>query len=368
MPSVSLVQPLPMSKDTRPSYIADSLGLPSGVPHGYHVDDDEPTFDPAVHLQLSLPSTVHTSDFKRCAFPYTREDAQDFSLGYTEPFRLLSDEGVRVLRGIVAKNEVHAKSNERIPKCLRGLGYRSKFVREFTYHPEVLSLMARLAGKPIGPHGMPMNIAHTNFGKRIVQSEGKPPVIVDQWHVDSVDYVCVLILSDLSETVGGKLEVLHKHGVRDNSQLMQGGVTKEMQHLVRGVEYPGAGYCILMQGSQILHRVSPVLAANVPRMSCVTSYQSLDVFDTDASRYHTFREWDGEGVASVEYARLQAWRIRGQMDYLVEKAEFGKQSAADLAKMLRNSAAILEQSARLLTREEEDRLEFIDHEKVQSKL
>jgi len=49
-----------------------------------------------------------------------------------------------------------------------------------------------------------MHIAQVNFGK--------PGVVgaVDNWHFDSVDYVLVIILSDIEDMVGGKLEILEK--------------------------------------------------------------------------------------------------------------------------------------------------------------
>jgi len=34
---------------------------------------------------------------------------------------------------------------------------------------------------------------------------------VDKWHFDSVDYVLVVILSDIEDMVGGKLETLEKN-------------------------------------------------------------------------------------------------------------------------------------------------------------
>lgn len=41
-----------------------------------------------------------------------------------------------------------------------------------------------------------------NFGKAGVNAS------VDKWHFDSVDYVLVVILSDIEDMVGGELEVL----------------------------------------------------------------------------------------------------------------------------------------------------------------
>ena len=126
-----------MGKLGRLQHVVPPLHLPKSLPDGFALDPTEPRFDSAVHLQIELPTAVHSSDFVNYSFPYEHGAADSFSLGYTEPFRLLSDEGVRVLQAIVSKNECHAKSNERTPKCLRGLGYRSSFVRDMAYHPAV---------------------------------------------------------------------------------------------------------------------------------------------------------------------------------------------------------------------------------------
>ena len=86
-------------------------------------------------------------------------------LAFTSSFRILSDEGVRAMRKVIALNQKYAKSNERIPKTLRGLGYRSKFVRDFTYSPDVLRHLSQMSGVPVLPHTMNMNIAQINFGQ-----------------------------------------------------------------------------------------------------------------------------------------------------------------------------------------------------------
>jgi hypothetical protein len=250
--------------------------------------------------------------------------------------------------------------------CAKGLGYRSQFVRDVTYSPEVVEQLSAMAGKPLTPHGMPMNMAHVNFGKPI--PAGSPaPVIVDQWHVDSVDYVIVLILSDLSKTVGGELEVLHQKGVRDNANFMQNGVTAEMQKNVRSVKYPGAGYAIFMQGSQILHRVSPVLQADVARISCVWSYQSRNVFDHDTTRFHTFNHQDPRHVSGVEFARHTAWRTQGIMEHIMKEVAWNT-PREELVALLQKASGSLSRAARLILEKEDDKLEWVDHEKVQSKL
>jgi hypothetical protein len=95
----------------------------------------EPVFDPAVHLNLIAPkslkpliqSPVIPGD-PSLTFPLevnerpsrvaecVGEDGKKIpftGLAYTEPMRILSDEGVRLVKAIVKENEEYAKSNER---------------------------------------------------------------------------------------------------------------------------------------------------------------------------------------------------------------------------------------------------------------
>ena len=107
----------------------------------------EPEFDPAVHLELMAPVSVKpliqdppVKGDPSCQFPLDVNESPSGSAGvsgsgsggdgsskipfsglaYTEPMRILSDEGVRVVKAIVAENEKFAKSNERSPKVRSG--------------------------------------------------------------------------------------------------------------------------------------------------------------------------------------------------------------------------------------------------------
>lgn len=345
------------------SFIADPPPLHRDIPNGFALNPHEVVFDPAVHLQIEPPKCVVSSEFDRYEYPPPYDGS--FNLGYAEPFRLLSDEGARALRAIVDANEKYARSNERTPKCMRDLGYRSQFARDLAYNSDAVDFFSHLAGKPLTPHAMTMNLAQVNFGRKIDSSH--PALIVDEWHVDSVDYVVVIILSDLSRTVGGELQVLHKHGVRDNKDFMEKGVVGDDEALIESVKYPGMGYAVFMHGSAILHRIAPVLFADEPRVSYVTSYMSRDVYDYDTTRYYTFKEQDPEHITDVEFARHQAWRVKGRMEHMIKDVPFGTPSA-DLVKMMRESANALERAARLMEGTELDRIDFIDSKKLQSKL
>jgi hypothetical protein len=61
-----------------------------------------------------------------------------------------------------------------------------------------------------------MNVAHVNFGKI------DPSYEVDKWHFDSVEYVFVVIISDIEGMEGGALEVLKMElGTPEATEMMR---------------------------------------------------------------------------------------------------------------------------------------------------
>lgn len=139
-------------------------------------------------MKLENPEFIKTLDFDKLSFPTSFQH----QLGYSAPFRVLSDEGVRRLRQVIDTHYGRAKGNERQQKILRGLGYLSKFVEELIYSSELLEHVSEIAGEPLCPNTFGMHIAQVNFGK-----PGNVGADVDKWHFDSVDYVLVIILSDI---------------------------------------------------------------------------------------------------------------------------------------------------------------------------
>lgn len=121
---------------------------------------------------------------------------------FSPPFRVLSERGVKDLRAIVDHYENHAKRSGRQPKSLRGLGYLSLFIRQLNFSPSILKLLSELANTALWPHSMVMNFAHTNFG--VIGNKEN----VDMWHADSVDYVLILVISNMKNMVGGELQVI----------------------------------------------------------------------------------------------------------------------------------------------------------------
>ena len=79
---------------------------------------DVPDFDPAIHLAFQPPTQRHT--FQDLGLP-TPQNTPD--LCYTEPFRLFSEEGVRILRREMLSKQMldkYLRSWDRAPAYMAG--------------------------------------------------------------------------------------------------------------------------------------------------------------------------------------------------------------------------------------------------------
>jgi hypothetical protein len=337
------------------------------TPKGWHLDESD-VYDRKKHLQLEPPTHVKDLEFRTLPFPYSVEEkAKKRGFAYSKPFRCLSAEGVRAARASVDNaRETYpgeiGKGNARATHFARGVGYTSKWMRDFTYDTAMTDLLSDLARDELWPHTMTMSVGHTNVGK---PATGKP---VDKWHVDSTDYVLVVIISDIAEMEGGMLRVLQQPDSSGSyfQELQMEGVPED---LIETVKYTGPGYGIFMHGSKILHCVTPVLKAREPRYSLVNSYMTTNVFLKDPTKYHTFTKKgfdDRMDVVPLEFARHKAWRAKGQMSYLTDHAPFGSTPEV-LAKILADAGGELIQASRLLMGQEHDNASFVGDEAEKKK-
>lgn len=354
---MELAKPACSDLVNREDYVIEAPKPSSFMPDGYELSGER--FIPSKHLQLEPPTHIKDMNFKNVPFPFSGEETRvKGNLAYTMPFRVLSDEGVRAAKRSLLENQNLSKSNPRASQFVRGLGYASNFHRGLAYDPTLTGLLDQLARDKVAIHGMTMNISHTNIGQI---ATGKP---VDKWHNDSVDYVMIIILSDLTEMQGGDLRVLQMPDSTGNTfkELTMKGIPDD---LVEVVKYTGAGYCVFMQGCKILHTVDAVLAAREPRISLVNSYMSLRPFGPDRARYSTFTAKgfdDRKDIVTVEFSRHRAWRTMGRMKYILEQVPFGA-NVSDLVDIFEETAQELKQTAALLNEEADDNAKWLDEKK-----
>lgn len=343
----TLIIPAYAAVPTEP-YHVDCMPFPKHRHNEWPQVPEDYKWDPAAHLQVEKPSFVKNLDFESV----DGLEMGDPNLAYSDAFRVVSPEGNRLLLETINAHKHHIKGNARQQGILRGLGYFSQYIEDFLHDETFLGEISKIAGEPLCPSTFGSHITQVNFGKPGAGGE------VDKWHFDSVDYVLVIILSDIEDMVGGKLETLEKNlGGREAVLQMaaEGGVPEEY---VRQQSYAHSGYGVLCQGSKIMHRVTPVLEAKEDRISFVISFAKTNVFGEDNTRTLKYCK-DPYDVTAWEMARHEAWRQSGVLKYLIEESDPNIIKADDIAQMLDNCADRLKRAARIIRHEEDDAVAWL---------
>lgn len=249
---------------------------PGKVPHPDHVKYDashEPKFDAKIHLNLEDPAGVAVFDDKegfkslKGASYQFKSNHRGSQFAYSEPFQVFSDEGAKVGRSILTELKKSASDNGR-SKCFRGIWHLSPFFKDLMLSKEFLGHLEKVCGEPVLPHFYLYN-TQINIGK--VGAKGP----VDQWHFDSVNYVAVTLLSDISEMKGGQLELV-KHQKQEAINMICNQTYKPEDLL--SVSYDSMGKCILVQGCKLIHHVTRVEAAKEDRISLIISLSPANAF------------------------------------------------------------------------------------------
>uniref|UniRef100_A0A0G4GFW5 Fe2OG dioxygenase domain-containing protein n=1 Tax=Chromera velia CCMP2878 TaxID=1169474 RepID=A0A0G4GFW5_9ALVE len=368
---------------------AENADLDGIIPPIDDVSGAEPPFDPSTHLSLETPAFVKKVDAFLAESPLTVPRVENSSgsvLAYTAPFRLLSDEGVRVMRDIL-RRLTPSRSYRSVQ--YRGLFYRSAFVRNLVTSPVLLSFLEKFTGEPVVPHLLLMDSGFVNVGKPADETAVVKGT-VDPWHFDSCTYVAVTILSDIDGMEGGELQVMkHRRDAAMNR------ITETMNEVpeeeLETISYESAGKCVLAQGSEAVHRVTSVISAKEPRLSFGIGLQPANPFRADKTSLTTFAGYDGWPTACLEFYRMKAHALGAALSALAvlpppsaftEAARFASQrekldtggkalgeapavrprscGGMHLAAPLRAICSELERVASLLDGSQSDRVGYVD--------
>jgi hypothetical protein len=222
----------------------------------------------------------------------------------TEPFRILSDEGVAVALTIARELEKLAVGDAR-SKRMRGCTYRSRFFDGMYRDPDLVSFLATLAQADLREHPIGHHRVQLNFAPEQLTRD------VDIWHHDVVAYDFVMLLTDPAGMKGGNTEFFRGTLAEGMAILAeQGAIPPER---IGAVGYPAAGWAFLQQGHQVLHRAAR-LAEPYPRVSLVASYYCADPRFREPTILPPLRKADGRDVALVEWAQYAACRTIGRLE------------------------------------------------------
>ncbi|KAI8935666.1 hypothetical protein NX059_007190 [Plenodomus lindquistii] len=257
---------------------------------------DTPIFDPNLHLVFEHTPEVLT--MQELGFA---PDLGVSPVAVSQAFPLFSPEAIRIMRAEIAKPEVttnHLFSSNIAAAQLRGY---ARDHAPFTYaawnHPATVAAVSRTAGIDLIPWG-DYEIAHINLSvkseeeakselaayngkgpKRMHSDEGIDMSSADNmnenkpivgWHTDAYPFVCVLMMSDCTDMIGG--ETALRTGTGDILR-------------VRG---PTEGNAVVLQGRYIMHQALRALGAK-ERITAVTSWRPRSAFVKDDTSLRTVR-------------------------------------------------------------------------------
>jgi hypothetical protein len=291
--------------------LAEPLLFPRTTPAGYDPLEDDEDFIPSRHLalepctgRLTLAELGYTpEEIALCASP----------IAVSGVFRLLSDEGVAVLRRICRALEPSAVSGRRIAKMVRGAAYRSRFVRGLCLSPEVTEFCSKIFETELAPHTMPAQLGHINYAPEDLSRA------VDRWHHDTLGFDYVLMVNDPNTFRGGRFQYF-LGTKREAAELAKAGREPPPERVV-SPHFPGAGYALLQQGNMVVHRGGR-LEEPAERITFINGYVARDIAKPDPSRLSDLRVWDPPHVVYPEWARHKAWLARAKLDAAIEQMPF----------------------------------------------
>jgi hypothetical protein len=289
-----------------------AVPFPETQPVGYHWLEDEPVFDPAVHLQLEEPSEI----IMLTDLGYSAEDiaGKATPVAASAPFRVLSDEGAAVMLDIARTLKSFMKpAGDRIENAMRGGCYRSRWLRDLCISQDVNSHLEAIYGTEIAPHPMPVHLGHMNFEPKKIDTA------IDKWHHDTLPLDYVLMVTDPKSTNGGDFEYFV--GTKaEAAELAAAGKTPPPERTV-APEFAGPGYAIALHGDMVVHRAGPLIEL-AERISMVNGYVALDTTLDEQSRHIDLIAVDDPEVLWTEWAKMAAWRSQGRLATLVEELPF----------------------------------------------
>ncbi|KAF2876508.1 hypothetical protein BDV95DRAFT_483811 [Massariosphaeria phaeospora] len=249
-------------------------------------------FDAQKHLAYTTPPQVIM--MKDIGYA---EDTGVSPVAVSQPFQLFSPEAIQQMRTEIFKPEVMSNCaySSNIAACqIRGYAPKyAPFTHDAWHHPDTLAVMSKIAGVDLVP-AMDYDVAHINFSVKTDEQTKEELHIINKaknfyaedegiagcpweddkpivgWHTDSYPFVCVLMMSDCTNMVGGETALRTANG-----EVMK----------IRG---PTEGCAVVLQGRYITHQALRALGAK-ERITSVTSFRPRSPFLKDDTELRTVR-------------------------------------------------------------------------------
>jgi hypothetical protein len=306
-----------MTEDARiiRSTLAAPLPFPAESPATYEAIADEPTFDPARHLALEPPRQLWRLE----DLGYRAEDVRNCAsdIAVAGPFRVLSEEGTAAARSVALRLRELSQTSDRTARYLAGGVYRSRFLRDLCNCTKLTDFLSEIAGCLLLPHSMPSQQLYINY------APDDPTKAVDTWHVDSIGFDYVLLLSEPRTFTGGEFQFFR--GTTEEAATLLQADTKSLTEAttrdlppgkVVSPEFPRAGYALFQQGTRVVHRAAR-LKRRAERITMVPGLVARDTRCPDPTK-DTVADWGEPGIVA-EFARHKAWLSHAKLSELIER-------------------------------------------------
>ena len=300
-----------------------AVAFPPDQPPGYEWLDNEPTFDPNVHLALEPPAGV--TMLAELGYDPPGIDGTATGMAASAPFRILSHEGAAVALDIARRLRAFARpAGDRIEHTVRGGCYRSRWLRDLCISPDVTELMCGIYGAEVAPHTMPAHLGHLNYEPTRLEDA------VDKWHHDTIPLDYVMMVSDPSTLPGGRFEYFL--GTKAEAEALAAAGRTPPPDRVVVPDVPGPGWAIALHGNMVVHR-GAALTAPAERITMVNAYVAMDRQLGDQSRSRDLIGVDDPASLYFEWVRHAAWRAEGRLRKLIDDVPFGLTADEGIAKL-----------------------------------
>lgn len=258
-------------------------------------------FDPEKHLNYYAGDLMSKHKFNNTR-RLTMEELgltnkhQISHIGVTDPFPLFTEEAIYIMKQEILSKEIFLKyarfSNSSSTGrdcsirgyCKNGEGIQTPFTYAAWTHPKTMELVSLMAGVELEVV-FDFEIAHVNVSMKDpakVEAELKQYEQTKQrnladdcvvsWHHDSYPFVCVLMLSDTTNMIGGETSL--RMGTKS-----EGAADSDNIALVPS---PTMGSAAMLQGRFIEH-IAPNPIGMSERITMVTSFRAKDPTKFDKS-------------------------------------------------------------------------------------
>lgn len=262
---MAVVDPTRSAKKTPP--ISTGLGR---VLRSLHMEDRssplslvEPAWDPRyVDVRADRAVRLSMADFDYRKHEVRRVNGAEDSLALTGPITLLTQEGSEVLAGTARQLAGTATDNDYVvSRRLRAVEKLSGFVHDMLRDKTFLVAVSRLVGVPLIPHPVQDAGTQINYYAAPTIATAGPPEVA-KWHVDGMNYVFTMLLTDHSGFEGG--EYVYFKGHREDFALRPGaGPSEDVAPGDLGIApFVNVGDTMFTRGSRVYHAVTPVTSGH----------------------------------------------------------------------------------------------------------